>query len=91
MRENCGLCTEAKSVLSEVWDVRPFVYKEIDIIKSNSIPRWRDLYEFDVPVIHISQATAPEEQPQLAAKAVNLMHRFTPSEVQDKMDVVEKS
>lgn len=49
-RENCGLCTQAKSVLSDVWDRRPFVYKEIDIVKPESKP-WRDLYEFDVPVV----------------------------------------
>lgn len=50
-RENCGLCTQAKSVLSDVWDRRPFEYREVDIIKSQQIPRWRDLYEFDVPVV----------------------------------------
>ncbi|KAH6660259.1 hypothetical protein BKA67DRAFT_653454 [Truncatella angustata] len=89
-RENCGLCTQAKSVLSDLWDQRPFEYKEVDIIKSQQIPRWRDLYEFDVPVIHIAKATAPEEQPQLSSKAVKLMHRFTVDEVQTKMNVVEK-
>lgn len=50
-RENCGLCTQARSVLSDVWDARPFEYQEVDIIKSDSVPRWRDLYEFDVPVV----------------------------------------
>ncbi|KAI0136344.1 hypothetical protein BJ170DRAFT_7379 [Xylariales sp. AK1849] len=90
-RENCELCTQARSVLSDVWDQRPFVFKEIDIIESKSIPRWRDLYEFDVPVIHISKTTAPEEQPQSASKAVKLMHRFTVHDVQTKMDAVEKT
>ncbi len=50
-RKNCGLCTEARSVLSDVWDSRPFVFDEIDIIKSDSKPPWRDLYEFDIPVV----------------------------------------
>lgn len=50
-RENCGLCGEARSVLSDVWDTRPFQFKEVDIIKSDAKPRWRDLYEFDVPVV----------------------------------------
>ncbi|KAI1847299.1 hypothetical protein JX266_006524 [Neoarthrinium moseri] len=90
-RENCGLCTQARSVLSDVWNQRPFEFKEIDIVKSESIPRWRDLYDFDVPVIHVSKATAPEEQPQSASKAVKLMHRFTTDEVQSKMDAVEKA
>lgn len=56
-RETCGLCTQAKSVLSDVWDRRPFEYKEIDIIKSQQIPRWRDLYEFDVPVVRDESLT----------------------------------
>ncbi|RYP49971.1 hypothetical protein DL768_004406 [Monosporascus sp. mg162] len=89
-RENCGLCTQAKSVLSDVWDARPFVFKEIDIVKSDSKPRWRDLYEFDVPVIHISKSSAPEEHPQLAPKAVKLMHRFDKDQVMAKMDAVER-
>ncbi|KAK6842677.1 glutaredoxin domain containing protein [Apiospora arundinis] len=88
-RENCGLCTQARSVLSNVWDARHFEYKEIDIIKDESVPRWRDLYEFDVPVIHVSRAVAPEEHPKSASKALKLMHRFTVDEVQAKMDVAE--
>ncbi|KAI1386740.1 uncharacterized protein F4822DRAFT_325411 [Hypoxylon trugodes] len=90
-RENCGLCTEARSVLSDVWESRSFQFKEIDIIKDDSKPRWRDLYEFDVPVIHINKSSAPEEHPQSASKAIKLMHRFTPDQVQAKMDVVEKA
>ncbi|KAI0900106.1 hypothetical protein F4806DRAFT_278360 [Annulohypoxylon nitens] len=89
-RENCGLCTTARSVLSDVWDTRPFQFKEIDIIKSDSKPSWRDLYEFDVPVIHISKSSTPEEHPQSASKAIKLMHRFTTDQVKAKMDLVEK-
>ncbi|KAL2260764.1 hypothetical protein VTK26DRAFT_5139 [Humicola hyalothermophila] len=88
-RENCGLCTQARSVLSDVWDRRPFVFKEIDIIKPES-KGWRDLYEFDVPVIHISKTQSPDEEPRLSSKAVKLMHRFTPEQVMAKMDDVEK-
>ncbi len=57
-RENCGLCTQAKSVLSDVWDKRPFAFKEVDIIKPESKP-WRDLYEFDVPVVSIPRHILP--------------------------------
>ncbi|WYZ34881.1 hypothetical protein EsH8_I_001157 [Colletotrichum jinshuiense] len=49
---------------------------------------WRDLYDFDVPVIHISKAEAPEEDPKLVGKAVKLMHRFDPDQVEAKMDQV---
>ncbi|KAI1077068.1 hypothetical protein F5B20DRAFT_280893 [Whalleya microplaca] len=89
-RENCGLCTEAKTVLSDVWDSRPFQFKEVDIIKSDSKPSWRDLYEFDVPVIHISKSSAPEEHPEAAAKAISLMHRFTAHMVHENMNQAEK-
>lgn len=49
-REHCGLCVSARSVLSDVWDSRPFVYKEVDIVKPAAQP-WKDLYDFDVPVV----------------------------------------
>lgn len=97
-------------MLSDVWDTRPFVFKEIDIVKQDA-KGWRDLYDLDVPVvrvqwpqadlteprltrscqIHISKATAPEEQPGQASSAVKLMHRFTVDEVNSKMDQVERS
>lgn len=48
-RENCGLCTEARSVLSKVWDERPFQYAEIDIMQPGG-KEWK-AYEFDVPVV----------------------------------------
>lgn len=53
-REHCGLCRQAKFVLSDVWDKRPFAFKEVDIISPES-KGWRDLYEFDVPVVSLSQ------------------------------------
>lgn len=69
---------------------------------------WRDLYEFDTPVvvslqftnlaqaliyhqIHVRSSTEVEETPELAAKAIKLMHRFTEDEVKAKMDLVEQS
>jgi len=52
---------------------------------------WRDLYEFDVPVIHISRAEEPDEQPSLSGKALKLMHRFKAMEVESMMDQAEAS
>lgn len=49
-RQNCGLCDSARSVLSEVWDTRPFVFREVDIVKPEAMS-WKDLYDFDVPVV----------------------------------------
>jgi hypothetical protein len=41
-------------VLSEVWNKRPFAFQEVDIVKPES-KAWRDLYEFDVPVVSWAQ------------------------------------
>jgi hypothetical protein len=49
-RSNCSLCTDAKRSLSAVWDTRPFVYREVDIMKPDQVG-WRNLYEFDTPVV----------------------------------------
>lgn len=49
-RDNCGLCTQAKVVLSDVWDRRPFVYKEVNLALPQS-KSWRELYDFDIPVV----------------------------------------
>jgi glutaredoxin len=49
-REHCGLCVQAKAALSSVWDARPFDYREVDIVKPEA-KAWRDLYDFDVPVV----------------------------------------
>jgi glutaredoxin len=49
-RANCSLCTKAKQTLSSVWDVRPFEFKEIDVMKLEE-KNWRDLYEYDTPVV----------------------------------------
>ncbi|KAG4425675.1 hypothetical protein IFR04_001137 [Cadophora malorum] len=86
---NCSLCTNAKQTLSNVWDVRPFHYTEIDVMKPDA-KKWRDLYEFDTPVVHISRSKLGEEDPAMSAKAIKLMHRFTADEIKAKMDVAEK-
>lgn len=52
-RKNCGLCDSARSVLSDVWDKRPFVFREIDIVNPEA-KSWKDLYDFDVPVVRSS-------------------------------------
>ncbi|TWU78428.1 hypothetical protein ED733_008831 [Metarhizium rileyi] len=89
-RDNCGLCTQAKVVLSDVWDRRPFVYKEVNLALPQS-KSWRELYDFDIPVIHVSKADTPEEQVKAAGEAAKLMHRFTIEQVEAKMDQVEKN
>ncbi|QSZ28941.1 hypothetical protein DSL72_003448 [Monilinia vaccinii-corymbosi] len=87
-RANCSLCTNAKDTLFKVRETRPFVYQEIAVMEEGQ-KHWKDLYEFDTPVIHVSRGDAGEEQSELASKARKLMHRFTEEEVKAKMDEVE--
>lgn len=49
-RANCGLCDNARLVLSKVWDKRPFHYEEVDVM-ARGHEKWKDVYEFDVPVV----------------------------------------
>lgn len=49
-RPNCGLCDSAKTVLSGLRARRPFTYREVDIGAAEAAG-WRDLYDFDVPVV----------------------------------------
>lgn len=51
-RETCGLCNQAKHVLSDVWDKRPFDYTEVNVdLPKPESKQWRDIYDFDVPVV----------------------------------------
>ncbi|TQS38994.1 hypothetical protein Golomagni_00487 [Golovinomyces magnicellulatus] len=84
-RANCSLCTNAKQILSDVHKLRSFKYHEIDIMKSES-KKWRDLYEFDTPVIHINDSDQTDELPDLSSSAIKLMHRFKVNEVIAEMD-----
>ncbi|EHK45237.1 hypothetical protein TRIATDRAFT_28179, partial [Trichoderma atroviride IMI 206040] len=87
-RDDCGLCTQAKGVLSDVWDKRPFHYTEVNLAKPE-FKHWKNLYDFDIPVIHISKAEAAEEDVNKTGKAIKLMHRFTTEQVEAKMDQAE--
>lgn len=49
-RPGCGLCDAAKDVLSGLRARRPFAYREVDIAREEA-RGWRDLYDFDVPVV----------------------------------------
>lgn len=49
--EHCTLCKPVKDVMSTVWDRRPFEYEEIDILAPEN-NKWKQLYEFDIPVVY---------------------------------------
>lgn len=55
-RSNCKLCSDAKEVLSNVWDKRPFEYDEINVME-HSDQKWKNMYEFDTPVVRLETGT----------------------------------
>ncbi|MBE3043940.1 glutaredoxin family protein [Candidatus Bathyarchaeota archaeon] len=52
-RSGCGLCDSAKTVLANLGARRSFAYSEVDI-NAVEAKGWRDLYDFDVPVVCLS-------------------------------------
>ncbi|KAF2428855.1 hypothetical protein EJ08DRAFT_551533, partial [Tothia fuscella] len=86
-RQNCSLCTDAKQVLSNVWDKRPFQFKEIDVMTAKD-EQWK-MYQFDTPVIHINSAQELTKEGETTTASVRkLMHRFKEAEVEKLMDDV---
>lgn len=82
-RSNCSLCDNAKKALSDAWDKKPFNYHEINIMKPEH-KKWRDLYEFDSPVIHIS--LSDKEMDRYELPPIKLMHRFSTQEILAQME-----
>ncbi|KAF2401376.1 hypothetical protein EJ06DRAFT_389473 [Trichodelitschia bisporula] len=87
-RANCSLCDDAKTVLSKVWDKRPFHYREIDVMTPEA-SKWK-IYEFDTPVIHVEKLKGAPEDFGTTTAARKLMHRFKAEQVEGLMDEVEK-
>jgi glutaredoxin len=82
-RPHCGLCDTAKLTISKLRQRRPFDYTEVDIMTPEN-KSWKDVYEFDVPVLHVQTDTGKgSEEPR------KLFHRFTEQEVEKVVDEVE--
>jgi hypothetical protein len=47
------------------------------------------IFDIDFKQIHINSSKKGEELPELASKVKKLLHRFSPEEVEAKMDAVE--
>ncbi|KAF2034832.1 hypothetical protein EK21DRAFT_97067 [Setomelanomma holmii] len=85
-RSPCGLCDTAKAVVQRVNAKRSLKYHEINVMEPGQ-EKWKSLYEFDTPVIHIDKANAPETTPS----SLKLMHRFSEDQVLATMDAAEAS
>lgn len=89
-RVNCGLCDTAKTRIQEFQKLRPKVdYSEIDI-SAPEHEKWRNVYDFDVPVLHIDKNLSQDDTTTLDA-AKKLMHRFTVDEIESAVAEVEKN
>ncbi|KAA6411023.1 MAG: hypothetical protein FRX48_05334 [Lasallia pustulata] len=79
----------AKTVLARVKRHRDlFEYKEIDVLKPRQ-KQWKDLYEFDTPVLHVQRIHHTYSKPDIATEARKLMHRFTEEEVEALIEEAE--
>ncbi|KAL4917614.1 hypothetical protein BDW62DRAFT_201638 [Aspergillus aurantiobrunneus] len=84
-RAGCGLCDTAKHTVTQLHKRRPFNYSEVDIMVPGN-KEWKDVYEFDVPVLHVqSTITGALSDPK------KLFHRWTEQEAETLVDNAEKA
>ncbi|KAL4924431.1 glutaredoxin family protein [Aspergillus undulatus] len=83
-RAGCGLCDTAKNTVTQLHKRRPFDYSEVDIMVPGN-KEWKDVYEFDVPVLHVQSAIGALSDPK------KLFHRWTEQEVETLVNNAEKS
>lgn len=88
-RANCGLCDTAKARLAVVQKSRTVDYSEIDIMEPSQ-RKWRDVYEFDVPVLHVERVFHTYSKPNIISEAKKLMHRFEVADVEKLIDETEQ-
>ncbi|KAL4809498.1 hypothetical protein BDV18DRAFT_157253 [Aspergillus unguis] len=84
-RAGCGLCDTAKNTVTQLHKRRPFDYAEVDIMGAGN-KEWKDVYEFDVPVLHVqSETTGGLSDPK------KLFHRWTEQEVETLVNNADKT
>ncbi|KAL6251453.1 hypothetical protein RBB50_001662 [Rhinocladiella similis] len=86
-RPECGLCDVAKSRLMEFRQLRTVDYAEINIDTPEQ-KQWKNVYDYDVPVLHIDKDNSKAVTLKAAKK---LMHRFTTEDVAKAVDEVEQT
>ncbi|MCJ1402574.1 hypothetical protein MMC11_005794 [Xylographa trunciseda] len=87
-RANCSLCLSAKAVLKNLEKRRSFEYNEVDVMAEGQ-NEWKDMYEFDVPVVHVQRVFHTYSKPDIVTEARKLMHRFKEEEVEVLIDEAE--
>lgn len=68
-RPNCSLCESAKVVIQSVSRLKSFEYREMNIM-SHGQESWKQLYEFDTPVVRVE----PEMRSSGASNCLRSMY-----------------
>lgn len=87
-RANCSLCDTAKSTIARLRQRREVDYSEVDVMASGQ-KQWKDLYEFDTPVLHVQRVMHAYAKPDVVVEAKKLMHRFSEEDVEILVDEAE--
>lgn len=87
-RANCSLCDTAKTHVTVVRQKRVVDYSEIDVMAQGE-EKWKDLYEYDTPVLHVQRVSHTYSKPDVVSEAKKLMHRFSPEDVEKLVDEAE--
>lgn len=88
-RAGCGLCDTAKHTVLQLNKRRPFDYVEKDIMDAGN-KEWRDVYDFDVPVLHVQSVKDGLPKEADLSDTRKLFHRWTEQEVEQLVDEAEK-
>lgn len=88
-RAECGLCDTAKAKVDEVTKKRTVEYTEVDIDAPDQ-KKWKDVYAYDVPVLHVERVMHTYSKPNIVTEAQKLMHRFTAEDVEKLIDEAEQ-
>ncbi|KAJ5587624.1 uncharacterized protein N7459_003389 [Penicillium hispanicum] len=88
-RAGCGLCDTAKHTVVQLNNRRPFEYVETDIMAPGN-KQWKEVYDFDVPVLHVQSVENGLPRQAELSDARKLFHRWTEQEVERLVDEAEK-
>lgn len=87
-KANCSLCDTAKGRIDQLRTRRNVEYSEIDVMAPGQ-KRWKDVYEFDTPVLHVERIMDTSTKPDIVSEAKKLMHRFSEAEIDKLLDEAE--
>ena len=85
-RANCSLCDTAKNTVAAVRAHKNLEYHEVDVMAEGQ-KKWKDMYEFDTPVLHVQAVPQTSTELDLLSGAKKLWHRFSAQEIEEAIRV----